>query len=72
MDRADGWQVHVWSIWLTVIWAAGCITSLLVQAIPKILIRLIVLFGGHVELFKIQLEVLESKLLDSLYILKVT
>ncbi|RDB20890.1 hypothetical protein Hypma_011984 [Hypsizygus marmoreus] len=49
-------QVHVWSFWLTVTWAAGCLTYLLVDAVPSIVIRVIQIFGGQVERLKIQLE----------------
>ena len=50
-------QVHAWSMWLSIIWAAACITYLVVDSIPRMIISVIVLFGGHVERLKIQLEV---------------
>lgn len=50
-------QVHAWSMWLSIIWAAACITYLAVDAIPRMIVALIVLFGGHVERLKTQLEV---------------
>lgn len=40
-----------------IVWAAGCITYLAVDAIPKLLISIIVLFGGQAERLKIQIEV---------------
>ncbi|KAJ4473751.1 Mechanosensitive ion channel-domain-containing protein [Lentinula aciculospora] len=49
-------QVHVWSLWLSIIWAAGCVTYLVVDAIPSLVIAFVVLFGGQVERLKIQLE----------------
>ncbi|KAJ3518126.1 hypothetical protein NLJ89_g43 [Agrocybe chaxingu] len=49
-------QVHVWSLWLTVIWAAGCVTYLLVDMIPRIVIAVTSLFGGQIERLKIQIE----------------
>ncbi|KAJ7583391.1 Mechanosensitive ion channel-domain-containing protein [Mycena floridula] len=49
-------HVHVWSLWITIIWAAGCGTYLLVDAIPRLVISVIVLFGGQVERLKIQIE----------------
>ncbi|KAJ3985951.1 Mechanosensitive ion channel-domain-containing protein [Lentinula detonsa] len=49
-------QVHVWSLWLSIIWAAGCVTYLVVDAIPALVISIVVLFGGQVERLKIQLE----------------
>jgi len=50
-------QVHVWSLWLSIVWAASCITYLLVDAIPRAVIWVVVLFGGQVERLKVQLEV---------------
>jgi hypothetical protein len=50
-------QVHMWSLWLTIVWAAGCITYLVVDAIPRLVVAIIVLFGGHVERLQTQLEV---------------
>ena len=50
-------QVQAWSMWLSIIWAAACMTYLLVDSIPRMIISLVVLFGGHVERLKIQLEV---------------
>ncbi|KAJ7115785.1 Mechanosensitive ion channel-domain-containing protein [Mycena epipterygia] len=49
-------HVHAWSLWLAIIWAAGCITSIVVDNITRFLIALVVLFGGQVERLKIQLE----------------
>jgi hypothetical protein len=50
-------QVHVWSLWLTIIWAAGCATYLVVDAIPRMVVSIIIMFGGQVERLKTQLEV---------------
>lgn len=50
-------QVHVWSLWLTIVWASACITYLVVDAIPYIVISVTLLFGGQVERLKSQLEV---------------
>ncbi|KAK0470035.1 Mechanosensitive ion channel-domain-containing protein [Desarmillaria tabescens] len=49
-------QVHVWSLWLTVIWAAACVTYLVVDAIPRLIVGLIVVFGGQLERLKMQIE----------------
>lgn len=49
-------HVHAWSLWLAIIWAAGCITSIVVDNITRFVIALVVLFGGQVERLKIQLE----------------
>jgi len=50
-------QVHVWSLWLTIIWSAACATSLVVDATPHIVLLVIRLFGGQVERLKSQIEV---------------
>ncbi|KAJ7077903.1 Mechanosensitive ion channel-domain-containing protein [Mycena belliarum] len=50
-------HVHAWSLWLAIIWAAGCITSINVDNIPRFIIAICVLFGVPVERLKIQLEV---------------
>ncbi|KAK0204568.1 Mechanosensitive ion channel-domain-containing protein [Desarmillaria ectypa] len=49
-------QVHVWSLWFTVTWAATCVTYLVVDAIPRLIVGLIVLFGGQLERLKMQIE----------------
>lgn len=49
-------QVHAWSLWLAVIWAAACLTSIVIDNLTRFIIALIVLFGGQVERLKIQLE----------------
>ncbi|CAK5273916.1 unnamed protein product [Mycena citricolor] len=50
-------HVHAWSLWFAIIWAAGCLTSLVIDNITRFIIAVIVLFGGHVERLKVQLEV---------------
>jgi hypothetical protein len=50
-------QVHVWSLWLTIIWSAACVTTLVVDALPHIVLLVIRLFGGQVERLKSQIEV---------------
>ncbi|KAJ7767461.1 Mechanosensitive ion channel-domain-containing protein [Mycena maculata] len=49
-------QVHAWSLWLAIIWAAACITSIFIDNLTRFIIAIIVLFGGQVERLKIQLE----------------
>ncbi|KAJ7504553.1 Mechanosensitive ion channel-domain-containing protein [Mycena galericulata] len=49
-------QVHAWSLWLAIIWAAGCITSIVIDNLTHFIVATIVLFGGQVERLKIQLE----------------
>jgi hypothetical protein len=34
-------QVFAWSLWLSIIWAAGCTTSIFVDLAPRLFIRLI-------------------------------
>ncbi|KAJ7695180.1 Mechanosensitive ion channel-domain-containing protein [Mycena rosella] len=50
-------HVHAWSLWLAIMWAAGCVTAIVVDNIPRMVIAICILFGGHVERLKIQLEV---------------
>jgi len=56
-------QVHVWSLWLAVIWDASCATYLIVDLVPRFLIGAIRLFGGQIERLKIQVEVGRSLLI---------
>lgn len=50
-------QVHMWSLWLSIVWAASCVTYLIVDALPRLSVALIVLFGGQVERLKTEVEV---------------
>jgi hypothetical protein len=54
-------QVHIWSLWLTIIWAASCGTYLIVDLIPRFVVGITRLFGGRIERLKIQVEVCHSK-----------
>jgi hypothetical protein len=56
-DDASKTQVHVWSLWLTIVWAASCITYLVVDLIPRAVITVTRLFGGKIERLKLQIEV---------------
>ncbi|KAF7309662.1 hypothetical protein MIND_00337300 [Mycena indigotica] len=49
-------HVKAWSLWFAIIWAAGCLTSMLIENLPRFIIAIIILFGGQVERLKIQLE----------------
>lgn len=49
-------QVRVWSLWLSIAWAASCATYLFVDAIPKAVVSVIFLLGGQVERLKTQIE----------------
>jgi len=50
-------QVHVWSLWFTITWAAGCATYMVVDSIPRLVVYVTGLFGGKIERLKIQVEV---------------
>lgn len=50
-------QVHVWSLWLSIIWAASCVTYIVVDSLPRLSVALIILFGGQVERLKTEVEV---------------
>lgn len=51
-------QVHVWSLWFTIIWAASCGTYLLVDSITHMVLIIMTLLGRQVERLKIQLELI--------------
>lgn len=50
-------HVHAWSLWLAITWAAGCVTSLVVNLVPRLFIGVMVLIGYKVERLKTQIEV---------------
>ncbi|KAF7782435.1 hypothetical protein Agabi119p4_1811 [Agaricus bisporus var. burnettii] len=49
-------QVHIWSLWFTIIWSAACATTLVVHAIPHIVLFVIRLFGKSVERLRSRVE----------------
>ncbi|KAH0839914.1 Mechanosensitive ion channel-domain-containing protein [Lanmaoa asiatica] len=49
-------QVHAWSLWLSIIWAASCATYLVVDLLPSTVVTIILLLGGQVERLKTQVE----------------
>ncbi|KAA1470313.1 hypothetical protein DENSPDRAFT_836085 [Dentipellis sp. KUC8613] len=51
-------HAHAWSLWFAIIWAASCITYLLVDLIPRLFIGIIVLLGYKVERLKTQIELI--------------
>ncbi|KAF8078076.1 Mechanosensitive ion channel-domain-containing protein [Lyophyllum atratum] len=51
-----GAHVRVWSLWLTITWAAASATYLVVDFIPHAVLSIVVLFGGQVERLKLQVE----------------
>ncbi|KAF7971295.1 hypothetical protein HWV62_21450 [Athelia sp. TMB] len=51
-------QVHMWSLWLSIIWASSCVTYIVVDSLPRLSVALIVLFGGQVERLKTEVELI--------------
>ncbi|UZJ55845.1 hypothetical protein CBS101457_005165 [Exobasidium rhododendri] len=52
-------EAEVWSIWLAIIWAAGCGTFLVLDWVPPVVLKIGVAFYGKApELFKTYVEVL--------------
>ncbi|KAF8556998.1 hypothetical protein OG21DRAFT_428682 [Imleria badia] len=49
-------QVHTWSLWFSIIWAASCATYLVVDLLPDTIVTIILLLGGQVERLKTQVE----------------
>ncbi|TFL05931.1 Mechanosensitive ion channel-domain-containing protein [Pterulicium gracile] len=49
-------HVYAWSLWLSIIWAASCVTYLVVDLFPRLIIIVVNLFGGQVERLKTQIE----------------
>lgn len=49
-------HVHMWSLWLSISWAAGSVTYLVVDLLPRFIIFIVTLFHGQVENLKTQLE----------------
>ncbi|KAK7686457.1 hypothetical protein QCA50_010681 [Cerrena zonata] len=49
-------QAHVWSLWLTITWAAGCITYLLVDLIPSFILRFLKIANYRIERIQITIE----------------
>lgn len=50
-------HVFAWSIWLTIVWVAGCVTYVVVDAFGWVFLGLVSLFGGKTESLQMQLEV---------------
>jgi len=50
-------HVFAWSIWLTVVWVAACLTYVVVDAFGWVFLGLVSLFGGKTESLQMQLEV---------------
>lgn len=66
-------QVEVWSIWIAIIWAAGCGTFLVLDWIPPLILKVGVAFYGKApSMFKTYVEVLIATLIWSKLVLCVT
>ncbi|PWN53323.1 hypothetical protein IE53DRAFT_186438 [Violaceomyces palustris] len=56
-DNAARPEIEVWSIWIAIIWAAGCGTFLIIDWIPPLAIKLAIAFYGKApEIFKTYVE----------------
>ena len=53
-------QVHAWSLWFAITWAAGCATYIVVDAAPHLVVAVTNILGGKVERLKMKLEVRTS------------
>lgn len=58
-------QVHAWSLWLSITWASSCLTYIVVDAIPSLIIYIIIFLNLHAEQLKTQLEVCDSSVVMS-------
>ena len=56
-------HVFAWSIWFTIVWVAGCLTYVVVDAFGWVFLGLVSLFGGKTESLQMQLEVRRSLVL---------
>lgn len=50
-------QAHVWSLWLTIAWAAGCVTYLIVDLLPGFILRILKFANYRVERIQTTIEV---------------
>ncbi|THH32364.1 hypothetical protein EUX98_g1804 [Antrodiella citrinella] len=53
-------QAHVWSLWLAITWGAGCITYIIVDLLPWLILHLVHLFGHSVERLQIYIELISA------------
>ncbi|CAE6495620.1 unnamed protein product, partial [Rhizoctonia solani] len=45
-DSPTRWHVFTWSLWLSITWAAGSVTSLIIDVLPGLLLRIIFAVAG--------------------------
>jgi len=57
-------HVFAWSIWLTIVWVAGCLTYVVVDSFGWMFLGLVSSCGGKTESLQMQLEVRLSLLLS--------
>ncbi|KAF8597680.1 hypothetical protein BDV93DRAFT_610282 [Ceratobasidium sp. AG-I] len=51
------WHVFTWSLWLSITWAAGSLTSLIIDVLPGLVLKMIFAFSGKTpEHLKTKLE----------------
>lgn len=50
-------QVHAWSLWLTIAWAAGCVTFLVVDLFPPLVLFILRMTGYKIEQMVVTVEV---------------
>lgn len=62
-------QVHAWSLWFSIIWAASCATYLVVDLLPDTIVTIILLLGGQVERLKTQVEVCHQSSISMLFLM---
>lgn len=66
-------QVVVWSIWIAIIWAAGCGTFLIVDWIPPVALRVVIaVYGKAPEIVKTYIEAFMATILYFKLVLCIT
>ncbi|CCO37443.1 hypothetical protein BN14_11599 [Rhizoctonia solani AG-1 IB] len=55
-DSPARWHAFAWSLWLSITWAAGSVTSLVIDVLPGLILRLIAVAGKPPEHLKTKIE----------------
>ncbi|CAE6403951.1 unnamed protein product [Rhizoctonia solani] len=55
-DSPARWHAFTWSLWLSITWAAGSVTSLVIDVLPGLILRLIAVAGKPPEHLKTKIE----------------
>jgi hypothetical protein len=50
-------HVFAWSLWFAIIWAAACLTYIVVDLVPRLVVAIIDWVDGDMERMKMQIEV---------------